>query len=335
MEKKENIFWGVVLVALGIIFLGNSLDWFDFDWHWREIARFWPLLLILAGVFAFLNRSKTVYNATSALLIALAIPLGIYNCTRDTVDKISDKIEDGVNIDIDDDDDDNDDNDIDSSSTDRTKNYYAVSLDNSVKEVNLDLKGGAAEFDLEETSSKLFEANTYLKYKNNYVLTEDLKDGVKDISFEMKDKNNKDGINIDLDGDGENLNNDVILKLNTAPIWNIDMGIGAGEVDFDLSKYKIKKLKLETGAASIDLKFGDKLENVDVDVKSGVAKVKIRVPEGVGCEIRMDGALNAKDFEGFTKVSSGKWQTPNFDKASKKINLDVESGLSSLKVERY
>jgi hypothetical protein len=335
MEKKENIFWGVILIVLGILLLGNTLDWFNFDWHWREIARFWPILIILAGVFAFLNRSKSVYNATSALLIAFAIPLGIYHCTRETVDKISDKIEDGVNIDIDDLDNNDDKNTVDTTKGDRTKNYYAVSLDNSIKEVNLELNGGAAEFDLEESSSKLFEANTYLSYKNNYTLSEDLKNGIKEISFKMKDKKDKDEVHIDWDGDGDKLDNDVVFKLNTNPIWNIDMGIGAGKVNFDLSKYKVKKLKLETGAASIDLKLGDKMDKMDVSVESGVAAVKLHIPESVACEIRMEGAFNAKDFEGFTKVGSGRWQTPNFDKATKKINLDVDSGLSSLKIDRY
>ena len=123
--------------------------------------------------------------------------------------------------------------------------------------------------------------------------------------------------------------------MNEKPVWSIDLGIGAGKGDFDFSNYKVKRLDLETGAASIDIKFGDKVDNATVEVKSGVASVKFRVPEGVGCEIRMDGALNSKDFDGFEKVRSGVWQTEGYDKATKKITFDVESGLSSLKVSRY
>ena len=49
----------------------------------------------------------------------------------------------------------------------------------------------------------------------------------------------------------------------------------------------------------------------------------------------MDSALSAKDFDDFNKVSDGKWQTEGFDKAAKKIYLDIDTGLSSVQVERY
>ncbi len=331
MDKKSNIFWGIVLIIIGFLFLGTNLDWFHLDWSFHQIARFWPLMLIFAGVAAFLNHKKSVYNATSALLIAFAIPFGIYTCVHDEVKDFKDDITDEFNIDIDDDDD-NDDNfsKKDTSSGDRNKQYYAVEIAPEINEATLNLKGGAAEFDLEESGNRLFEATTFLQFKNGYTLEEEKKEGVKVIDFEMKGNEN-----IHFDGDKNDFNNDVLLKLNKNPLWNINMKIGAGEVDFDLSKYKVKKMKLETGAASIDIKLGDLQENVDVEVKSGVASVKIQVPEGVGCEIRMDGALNAKDFDDFEKIKDGVWQTKGYDKATKKIKLDVESGLSSLKVSRY
>ncbi len=336
MNNKGNILGGVILIVVGFLFLGTNLDWFDLDLSFRQIARFWPLMLIVAGVAAFLNHKKSVYNATSALLIAFAIPLGLYTCVDDGVRDFKDEVSDGINFDIDDFDDNDDNNDNDSSSKndtisgDRNKQYFAVEMTPEVKEATLNLKGGVAEFDLEESNNRLFEATTLLQFKGGYTLEEEKIIGGKVIDFTMKDKK---GNNFHFGDD--NKGNDIMLKLSTAPIWTIDMGIGAGEVDFDLSNYKVKKLNLETGAASIDIKFGDKQENVAVDVKSGVAEVKIHVPESVGCEIRMDGALNAKDFDDFEKIRDGVWQTKGYDKAAKKINLNVESGLSSLKVNRY
>ena len=311
MDRKGNIFWGIVLVVVGFLFLGTNLDWFHLDWSFRQIARFWPLMLIGAGLAAFFNHKKSVYNATSALLIAFAIPLGLYTCV---------------------DDDDNNDSfsKNDTISSDRNKQYFAVEITPELKEATLNLKGGVAEFDLEESNNRLFEATTLLQFKGGYTLEEETITGGKVIDFTMKDKNNS---NFHFDGD--NKGNDIMLKLSTAPIWTIDMGIGAGEVDFDFSNYKVKKLNLETGAASIDIKFGDKQDNIAVDVKSGVAEVKIHVPESVGCEIRMDGALNSKDFDNFEKIRDGVWQTKGYDKAVKKINLNVESGLSALIVKRY
>ncbi|MFN3487492.1 MAG: LiaI-LiaF-like domain-containing protein [Emticicia sp.] len=330
MERKSNIFWGVILIVLGFLFLGTNLDWFELNWSFRKIAQFWPIMLILAGVAAFFNQKKSIYNATSALLIAFAIPLGIFTCVDDGVKEIKDEISDGINIDIDDDDD-NYSSNSDTTTGDRNKQYFAVEMSPEVKEATLKLGGGAAEFDLEESPNRLFEATTLLSFKTGYTLEEETIAGSKVINFSMKDKKGKD-FNF---GDDNKIDNDVLLKLSTAPVWNIDMGIGAGELDFDFTNYKVKKLDIETGAASIDIKLGDKQDKVDVDIESGVASVKIKVPESVGCEIKMDGALNAKDFDNFEKIKDGLWQTKGFDKATKKIYLNVNSGLSSLKVDRY
>lgn len=335
MEKRSsNIFWGAILIVIGILFLGTNLDWFDLHWTFGGIARFWPLLLILAGVFAFLNRRRTIYNATSALLIAFAIPLGIFTCVDDGVNDWKDDLGHDWHVDFDDDDDD-DDYDHNSSHSDSAngngyKNYYSVPLATGITETKLKIGGGAAEFDLEESTNNLFEASTHLQYRSGYVLTEDLANGVKTIEFEQKGKKG----NFHFDSDN-NFDNDVIIKLNKAPIWDIDLGIGAGEVDFDFSDYKVKKLNMNSGAADIDVKLGDKVDNVDVEINSGVTSVKLSVPEGVGCELRMDGALNSKDLDGFDKVGDGVWQTPGFDKATKKIKVDADTGLSSIKIVRY
>ncbi len=39
--------WGITLVGLGLVFLAHNLGWLDLD----KLARFWPLLLIGAGLF--------------------------------------------------------------------------------------------------------------------------------------------------------------------------------------------------------------------------------------------------------------------------------------------
>lgn len=327
MERKSNIFWGAILIVLGFLFLGTNLDWFELNWTFRKIAQFWPIMLILAGVAAFFSHKKSIYNATSALLIAFAIPLGIFTCVDDGVKEIKDEISDGINIDIDDFDDD-DSSKSDTTKGNRNKQYFAVEMTPEVKEATLRLGGGAAEFDLEESPNRLFEATTFLNFKNGYTLEEETNTENKVINFSMKNKD----FNF---GEEYKINNNVLLKLSTSPIWNIEMGIGAGELDFDFSNYKVKKLEIETGAASIDIKLGDKQDKVDIDIESGVASVKIKVPESVGCEIKMDGALNAKDFDNFEKIKDGVWQTKGFNKATKKIYLNVDSGLSSLKVDRY
>lgn len=47
--KTSNLVGGIVLIALGVIFLGNELDWFDI--RFRDVFRFWPVILIAYGIY--------------------------------------------------------------------------------------------------------------------------------------------------------------------------------------------------------------------------------------------------------------------------------------------
>jgi hypothetical protein len=326
MERKSNIFWGIILVAVGVLFLANSLDWLNFNWSFVQIAKFWPVLLILAGISAFLNNKKSIFNTTSALLIAFSIPLAIfsfvYKETKDWGNGIKDDFHSHFEFD--------DDEPFNPTDTVSNKDVQHFSVDGvSQNEVELNLRGGAAQFTLAKTDSKLFEADATLR-RGKYSLTEDTQDGKKVIDFEMK--------KVKWGGDEWNDNNNknkVNLKMNPNPIWDVDIRFGAGDIDFDFSEYKIKRLDIETGAAEVDVKLGDKIDDVEVEVSSKAASINILVPKSVACRIKVDGVLSDKNFDGFTKVDNDTWESEGYSNASKKINIDLDSAIAALKVSRY
>jgi hypothetical protein len=335
MNNRGNIFGGAILVAFGVFFLGYINDWFQFDISLRDIAKFWPLFIILAGVAVLFNHKKTIFNPTTALLIAFAIPLAIYNASTRTIDNVKENLDEELNFEWDDDSS-NDYEDYDSDENDttaikgRSNQQFSVLMQPGVEYGQLEVGGGAAEFHLEEPQSgNIFEANSRL-YGSKFKLEDEKKGNIHEIKFKMNSKNNSNNIKV-----GKGFDNDVYLKLNKTPVWDLDLGIGAGQLKFDLSDYKVRDIKMETGAADINLKMGEKLAESKIRVESGVAKIKILVPKNSGCQINMDGALNAKDFNGFSKDKPGHWKTDNFASAKNKIYIEIESGLSAVTVDRY
>ncbi len=335
MRRNSNVFLGAILVAVGAVFLAFNYDLIDFEYSFKAIAKFWPVLLILAGVAVLLNEKKSFYNPTTALLVAFAIPLGIYSAASNGVDEISEGFKDEFHLNWDEDDDwDDDDRGSYNKGSEGvrkgslTEQKFSVPMSNGLEEANLNFGGGAAEFLLSESKSDLFAATTLL-HSGNYRLSDELINNRHEIDFEMKSRKN----NAFDFSDGDH--NKIYLELSTKPVWTIDMGIGAGDLKFDLSEFKVKDLDIHTGAASIDVKLGDELQRVNVDVESGVAKVAISVPEKVGCEIKMDGALNSKDFDNFQKKGNSTWRTADFEDADKKIYIKVSSALTAVSVNRY
>jgi hypothetical protein len=45
--RKSNTFWGVLFIIVGLFWLGKKADWFSPE----LIAMFWPLVLIIIGIW--------------------------------------------------------------------------------------------------------------------------------------------------------------------------------------------------------------------------------------------------------------------------------------------
>jgi hypothetical protein len=322
---------------LGVVFLGNNYNWFSIDVSFRHIAKWWPLLLVVGGIGVFLNPDRRLANPLTVLAISFAIPLALFAAANDGVERV----ERSFKLDAFTDENEPDRNesygsDEDSynpkSSTSNQRKVQNFNIENQlgIERAKLDFGGGAAEFFLETTKDNLFEAKTVLT-KGSYKLESDKSGSNVEVDFDMIDSDTRHvNVNDDIDFD-----NDVYIKLNPAVLWDIRLGIGAGDLDFDFSKFRVERIKVETGVAAIKIKLSDLLKEVEVDVKSGVAKVNIEVPKGVGCRIDLSGAMNTKNFSGFNKIDNDRWETSNFDSAKKKIYIDLDSGLTSLNISRY
>jgi hypothetical protein len=59
------------------------------------------------------------------------------------------------------------------------------------------------------------------------------------------------------------------------------------------------------------------------------------VPENVGCEVRAHGGLTSKRIIGFESFGGGTYQTADFDASKKRIYVEIDAGVSGIRVSRY
>ncbi|WP_157585122.1 LiaI-LiaF-like domain-containing protein [Runella zeae] len=334
-QSSNTLFWGAILLGLGLVMMAKTLGWFYIDWGLT--LRFWPVLLILAGVSLLFRQSWS--GIATAVLIAIAIPSAIINAANKKLDRWSDN---GIEFHLDDDDDDDDDDNYRNDEyKERSKVYskdgethFSEPFAEGISDATLKFGAGAGEFKIEGTTSQLIEADADTQL-GNYVMTTKRNETEKAsvVNFEMEGNGKDKNIRI---RDFDNMDNQVKMSLNNTPIWSFDLGLGAGKADFDFSTYKVKKVKIGAGAAEVNLKLGDSVENeATVEVEAGVASIEIEIPESVGCELKIEGALNSKDLDNFEKISGGLYRTSNYDTATKKISVSYKGGLSQLEINRY
>ena len=327
--NSKSLFTGGILILLGILFLGKEWGWFDINWH--EISRLWPLLLIYLGLIALLGKTNSSATVITIVLLCIAIPTVLVRSCQERVGSTFNR--NGIHIDMDDNhdddkasNDDNDDNNDEDNSFKGSSQKLNSPMNVAIKSASFNFSGGAAEFEISGTSKDLVEADASLDFGNiSLKKTGDSTNPT--LDFALRGKKN----NINL---GDDNDNKIRLKLNPAVLWDMNFEFGAGKADFDLSDYKVKTLSIKTGLTETDVKLGDKVDDLTVKIESGLTDIEFKVPESVGCRIDIDGGLNDKDFDGFIQ-KNGHWETPNYDKSTKKISLNFNGGLQSLKVRRY
>lgn len=311
----RKLFWGVLLVIIGVLFILKNMGviWFD----WWTILHLWPLILILWGISLIPMKD---YVKLILSLVAIALTFLIVskydNSDRPFMNWQRNHHNWQFNI---------DDSDEDSTYNSETQELYQP-YDSTIKTASLSFEAAAGDFTIAD--SLLTDKLLLFRKKGN----------IGDYSMTTTDEPNKRVINLKIENTNvkiKNNSNEVEMYLNPEPAWDFKFDVGAANINFDLSKFKIGNLQLDGGASSMYLKLGSKLPESKVKVNAGAASINIDVPQNAGVEIRTETVLTSRDFEGFKKVSKGHYRTDNFNTATNKIFIEVDAGVSSLEVTRY
>jgi hypothetical protein len=341
MQRRNGLFWGIFLLTFGMLFLARRVGWLDVNWH--SLVNLWPVLLILAGVNLILERRGNPAAFITTVMLAVAVPTTLFGFFT------HDRDHDGFGIhwnNHDDDDDDDDNNRNDNDNDDNEDDYHSErdnrdagkiqtntfteAMDADTREAVLKLAGGAGRFIISDPTTELIKADTKQNI-GSYSMSVDRDETTHIPIIELKPTDENQHIDLK-DGKFENR---VDVHLNDKPVWSMDIALGAGQGDLDLSAYTVKDLKLAVGAADLDLKLGAKADVSDVKLDVGAASVTVHVPKEVGCRIKKDGALNIERLDDFTDVGGGEFESPGYSTAKKKMTIRFDGGISSFKVVRY
>ncbi|MBT8380395.1 MAG: hypothetical protein KJN64_14345 [Ignavibacteria bacterium] len=305
--KTSHIFWGLLFIGLGLLILINNFSTIFMDWS--TIWKLWPLVAILLGISLLIKHKygKGFIAGLAAIILALAIFASFKTATHFFSNDFEIVFDE--------------DSDYEFETTE-----YIEPMDSILSTSAFNFDAGAGSFKINESTESLFYAKT-VGNKNNFHLKRKDLDSSSIIDFGMHRTKVRFGL--------DNYKNKVVMNFNPNIIWDFTFNIGAASMDFDLTELKTKNIYVDMGAASLDLKVGDKFSDISIDIDAGASDIDIFIPENSGCEINTDGGLSSKNFDEFEKLESDLYQTSNLDEAENKIYIRVDSGVSSITVKRY
>lgn len=301
--KTGKLFWGVLLTSLGLLFLSVKFDLILIDWSF--VWNLWPLIFIFWGLLVIVKQPiiKPIISSLFGVFVALFI-FGSINSLFMEFDFEFDK---------------------DTNYSTYTDSFME-DMDDSIKYGRLEFSSGAGAFSIDGVTDKLIEGHSRGWFSNYDVYT-NYEDNTAYVDVHLHEKNFK--------FFGKKIRNRINMELNQNIIWDMELNFGAAHGKFDLTPFNVRDIKIGTGAATVDLKLGDKSDETELRAEMGVATLNILLPKTVGCKLIGDTFMVSRDTPGFTKKSNDTYYSDNYDETKKKINVYISSGVSSFSIKYY
>ncbi len=310
--NNRSIFWGLFLIVIGILFGLKNFDIVYF--HWSNVFRLWPFILVFWGVTLLPLKQNLKIVFTLATVIAFFAALILLPPKDHWSRNISFNSHHKSYT-----------NDNNNDSEYGNDAFHIVqALDSEVKEGIIKIDFGAGDFTLKESSDDLFEFNAH-QVNGKYQANTEIENDKAFIKIKQKKIHIKDGDNFDIDAN---------LKINPDVKWDIDLDVGAANIDMDLKKFKIRRLDFDAGATDIFIELGSLLDTINLEIDAGVSNIEIIIPKEMSGQIKSSMVLASKDFIGFSKVNKGLYQTSNFDTNEKKVFIKIDAAAAAITVKR-
>jgi hypothetical protein len=126
-----------------------------------------------------------------------------------------------------------------------------------------------------------------------------------------------------------NFRNEWELKFNENIPLDLDVTLGAGESNLDLSELNLDGFSLQMGAgeAYVDLS-GSYSEDLQVNIQGGVGELTVVLPADANVEAKVQGGLGDINTTGFYQESNQ--YVSKYNSSGPVIYLDIEAGIGEL-----
>ncbi len=114
----------------------------------------------------------------------------------------------------------------------------------------------------------------------------------------------------------------------------LEIQAGASRLDLDLKDLNVTHFSFEGGASSLNIKLPVHPENMLADIEAGAASVNLRVPQEIALRLRVKsvGSLHIDETR-FPRREGGFYQSPDYDSAKYRAEINIEGGATSISLE--
>ncbi len=300
--KKENVI-GVVLVLTGIALIFEVTGVIAVNWG-ESIKTLWPVILVAIGVNLMVSKRKSLVSVVWVFVFIMFIGFGIYK--GDELNRLSEYSK-RLNTKI-----------YNQSAIESEPFQKEVVLPQGTENGKVILKLDAVELDFSKGSEGLLvTADSNIPKLSQYISKG--KQTVIEYSHEKYDS--------------PNTIRRFSLQMNPALIWEIEANIGAADGKLDLSAIPVEQIDISIGAGDLEICIGEQKIDTDISLRAGAAELDIYIPEGAGLKVKSGKLLTDIIFHNIKMENkNGEFISENYKDVNQIINLDILTAISSIQV---
>jgi len=301
--RRVSLVLPIILITLGVLFLLRN-------WHpgfdpWSVLWQYWPLILIFVGLGKIYDNMQRGRNPNAPAGVSVGSTIGILAFVVVLVLLV-----------------------WQGRSFSRKHGFYAASRHTSqtvdlqgAKTATAKVEMGAGQLNVSGNSTHAMDADfsftgSYAEPRIDYRVT----GGVGEIDISQESNTVHIG----------NSRNEWILHFSKDLPLELNVEMGAGQGNLNFREIPLTRLDLHLGAGQVDVDLtGDRKKDVSATIEGGVGQANIRLPKNIGVIAEAHGGIGSIRTHGL-KEEGGSYTNEAYGKSAATIHLRVEGGIGEI-----
>jgi hypothetical protein len=299
---------GLIVVGFGLVFLARNMGWLPYDLR-IDWSFFWPIAVILIGLSLMSGRGW--FSLLIGIVVTLLVLSVIGGMFWSRMGFARPEMMRGWRGDW-------------RQDLPRAESQpFSIAKDADAKRADIAIRGGAGLITVQGGTDRLAEGSLISNFST--------------VSTSSRLAGDRQEAAIEASGKGgimmsRGWKNDLSVTVTQQIPVDLTVDGGAASLQLDLTRVIAESVKINTGASKVDLSLGDKAALAKVDINAGASSVDIEAPKSLGLKVTLQSALTSIDLPGLEKTGDNTYMTKDYDAAGKKAELNLELGVSSLKL---
>ena len=123
------------------------------------------------------------------------------------------------------------------------------------------------------------------------------------------------------------------LELNPDALLDMELDLGIGDVDLNLSTLNVNKVNTDFGIGIVKIQLPAS-GNYDVYVDGGIGSIILEIPYDLGVTITTDSGIATRDLPSEYTRMDNVWISPDYDEKENRANIYLSVGIGTILVKR-